>query len=1097
MSYFDELLKKRNLTECPLPLWKLKITQTEYDELKQQLEQLSHRPTHNCPNPFITHQRECALFYAEYWRREYKQGLQSRVMVYQAIHSTRDIDFSNGFFVAAKRGAERLGIERLSDAGGAFHWFESMLYQGGLPIKKVIQEKGQGRWERFVKGLVNQRIDFVDLDLGQLAQQSNSLSEFCECLMHGIDKDQYAEMPFYCKDDNAPEFLFFKKLVHDELQHQHNRQRQQHPFEVNWEFSIDRIGGEIKTDYIFSGLKKLPNGYVVDGQQNPNVFRVYLAVNGTSVASFEYVNNYCRYNVKARDKYHDGDQISLSVNNEQTPRLSTDLDILSIPHILYMDNATGRYKEGNKIGELASVLLIPEGWSVEDDKGLQTTDCSYSDTLVRVMDIPADFADEIVVTSEVDGSITFGPKRPLYWTDLSAPVCGPDSIKEVVYDADGCRFKLRNDAEDGEPHIANRIEYRGMWEREWHQTAPYGKIYARAIDAYGHFVTPVKLVNIGNSEDLNISVSAVNDDTCRIIVAWKHGNVTTRDGESVYGIDNVWEFHKNDATKNGIRFTLTPHDCPRNRFDITVKAPFRTFAILDNYGKPVTSGSLMPYSKLEQYQYRIVGMDADLRFDPHDRRLLWQDDRGQLCMDYLDPDTGDRVRSEIIPYEGSLPILFGSREEVKRLLERTSRNMYDAKIPVSFRYGNGRRFDFTIKEMPYRVEHRTDGTLAITSNGEAVDYRANLKLLKLDDPKMLAETVNWRESYDGYLLPETVRSWGKVLVAGSDGGCVCPAMIDPTHPLTDEERADIRNTAMSEITESLQNARLGDETWQRIIGWFDTAREEDIPASSLLDLVCVGNSATALLCLAFQLYVRSLYVRCDDENVPDEFELAESLKAFSEDLAFSWYWLRSNLSGLYATLLAYMTDINSNSEAAKTLFEEWAMRQDNIQQYLMMLGDDTQYIAAMVGHCLPNVIEEFAGWMKNLCVDSLCETYGGAVANDFFREVAEGIVNDNAACIERRRPRNGEEYSDEDIENVRENQNDIETDEACEFFNRYAVDGVPVNENWLRQRVNAVKAQLNGEIDLFAQTDEIRRSIIYCTKSYTEQFIQTLNNKFN
>ena len=403
--------------------------------------------------------------------------------------------------------------------------------------------------------------------------------------------------------------------------------------------------------------------------------------------------------------------------------------------------------------------------------------------------------------------------------------------------------------------------------------------------------------------------------------------------------------------------------------------------------------------------------------------------------------------------------------------------MYDAKILVSFRYDNGRRFDFTIKEMPYLVEHRTDGTLTITANGEAANYRANLKLLKLDDPKMPAETMNWLGSYDGYVLPETVRSWGKVLVAGSDRGRVCPALIDPARPLSDEDRADIRMTAMAEISNSLQNARLGDETWQRIIGWFDTAQKEDIPASSLLDLVCVGNSATALLCLAFQLY-------CDDER--DKVELAESLKAFSDDLAFSWYWLRSNLDGLYLTLTQYM-DVNSN--AAKSLFVKWAMYQDNLSQYLMMLGDETQYIAAMAGQCLPCVIEEFTGWMKSLCVDSLCETYDGAAANDYaFREVAEGIVNNNAAHI----------HNDADFENVRlENQNDIETAEASEFFNRYADDHLPVNINWLIQRANAVKAQLNGELDLFAQTDEIRRSITYCAKSYNEQFIHVLNNKLN
>ena len=32
MSYFDSLLKKRRLEECPLPLWKLKITEEDIIE---------------------------------------------------------------------------------------------------------------------------------------------------------------------------------------------------------------------------------------------------------------------------------------------------------------------------------------------------------------------------------------------------------------------------------------------------------------------------------------------------------------------------------------------------------------------------------------------------------------------------------------------------------------------------------------------------------------------------------------------------------------------------------------------------------------------------------------------------------------------------------------------------------------------------------------------------------------------------------------------------------------------------------------------------------------------------------------------------------
>ena len=39
MSYFDSLLEKRGLDACPLPLWKLKVTDEEYKELRELLQQ--------------------------------------------------------------------------------------------------------------------------------------------------------------------------------------------------------------------------------------------------------------------------------------------------------------------------------------------------------------------------------------------------------------------------------------------------------------------------------------------------------------------------------------------------------------------------------------------------------------------------------------------------------------------------------------------------------------------------------------------------------------------------------------------------------------------------------------------------------------------------------------------------------------------------------------------------------------------------------------------------------------------------------------------------------------------------------------------------
>jgi hypothetical protein len=137
MGYFESILEKRNLTECPLPLWKLKITDEEYDELKTLLEKRTHFLS---DEPFKLYRKECALFFAEYWRREYKDGKHSKQMVYDALESTRrSVNFCSDFYYQAIKGAKVLGIEQYD--GGRADPLNSMLYQGGLPMSLVTQSE--------------------------------------------------------------------------------------------------------------------------------------------------------------------------------------------------------------------------------------------------------------------------------------------------------------------------------------------------------------------------------------------------------------------------------------------------------------------------------------------------------------------------------------------------------------------------------------------------------------------------------------------------------------------------------------------------------------------------------------------------------------------------------------------------------------------------------------------------------------------------------------------------------------------------------------------------------------------------------------------
>ena len=77
MSLFESIKKKLGDKQLHY-LWELKVTDSEYHELKQLLAKQARSYSPNCDNRFITVCKECTLMIAEFWRREYEDGSHSK-----------------------------------------------------------------------------------------------------------------------------------------------------------------------------------------------------------------------------------------------------------------------------------------------------------------------------------------------------------------------------------------------------------------------------------------------------------------------------------------------------------------------------------------------------------------------------------------------------------------------------------------------------------------------------------------------------------------------------------------------------------------------------------------------------------------------------------------------------------------------------------------------------------------------------------------------------------------------------------------------------------------------------------------------------------
>ena len=90
MSLFDSILRSRDLTSAPTYLWMLKLRSDEYETLKTTLQAGADRGS------FSGLEREVALFYAEWWRREFNGGYATaeEVSKYISVDLIESIHFN-------------------------------------------------------------------------------------------------------------------------------------------------------------------------------------------------------------------------------------------------------------------------------------------------------------------------------------------------------------------------------------------------------------------------------------------------------------------------------------------------------------------------------------------------------------------------------------------------------------------------------------------------------------------------------------------------------------------------------------------------------------------------------------------------------------------------------------------------------------------------------------------------------------------------------------------------------------------------------------------------------------------------------------------
>lgn len=140
MSFFKSVLTRNNFDHHNgRYLWQYHLSENDFKELKSSIA--------NTQSFHSLDSRDIALYYAEWWKREYNGGYPSKLDIYNSIPFTKRYFDDHDLYMLARRGILLLSIPWIQD--DRTYYFRTLLNQGGLPLKHV--KENEGAYKNFLK----------------------------------------------------------------------------------------------------------------------------------------------------------------------------------------------------------------------------------------------------------------------------------------------------------------------------------------------------------------------------------------------------------------------------------------------------------------------------------------------------------------------------------------------------------------------------------------------------------------------------------------------------------------------------------------------------------------------------------------------------------------------------------------------------------------------------------------------------------------------------------------------------------------------------------------------------------------------------------
>ena len=895
-KYFDTILSSKGLSERPKFLWELKVTALEYARLR---DYLSKRANEFGADTFKGCERECALYVAEWYRRECTGRVKYFEEIYKTLGARKDYNFKS-FCKAATAVTEKSfrGFPRLTPLKVNNEWsLYTLMLQGGLPLNRKDYV--------VLDNLLKKDFDFEKIGLHELAQLPESgIEEFCSRVKFAVHTEK-ERMPIDC--DNQ----LYERLV-GIAEETEKKEREMSPFKVEFICVLDPDTDKFHLLYNFDARAKVSKEYAESHFPNSSEsFSVTLKNNGRTIRKCEYYKRYYQqaeskiypYDIYIDEANHELSGTSVEVTNDLNGEaIIADSYTFDIPHIFYKKDEVNFavYKLADSTGRSAKnerMILAPESWALETNISPAVYKENISGYNFNVYIIPAGDERKLRLRKADFAQIDFSPETVLSWmsvvrTSYPIELCMMNVVRNLK------EISCMRESELGYKRAVpeNRLMFRTPYGKEWLDEPVHGKLKVTCKNAKGeNLVTPEDVFFVGEGFECKC---VRGRDKVRLTLTWPYGSCRPLLGKLINEEKNIWEVYKKDLeAPYDIKIQFTPGTHP---FVVTLPCPFAgSYLLRPDYvtGEyvEIQEGDVIPLINFSSCLFSVVGDSAKFKMQINNKKAdgtLYWDSIKTVTSSAILTDAYDEVAQKWIQgmrtnTNNTLPCPLTkliSNEELLAKLQLISSNITKSELQLSIDGKN-----VIVKQCPFILDCDEDGIFIRNRYNQIVDYGPELKYLPFqieNVPNVLEKATKGIIDFPSlekvgnhYIIPLEATSENPILVYSTIPGQILPRKYPRVTNSAPKE------DFLGKWVNKLMNAAIDNIEWQETLCWFEIVCNTHIPFTSIHNIEAVCMNDLLALTFLFNVYTNRKKHSGDEDF---DYKLISSLVKMENEFAFSW-----------------------------------------------------------------------------------------------------------------------------------------------------------------------------------------------------------------